>query len=1071
MPIFITTNQAYAFIGPSIYTLSIMPPLGIFGRGRSPSPSPVEKLPDEKIHASPLGIFGLGRSPGPPPVEKRQDEMNASFYSAAPTSNARGIFRGLSSSRHDNTSETISAPQDAQDPAKSHLPEAANQNAEMEVEYLNIISTLSKEKRDASDEIEERRKESNVLSTSNRNLQSTVADLEAKLAQLSAKQAEQRDKEEAVERPPVTPQSGKRRPVQRGSLDAQVFTFSSPNKTEELESIKEQLRENNESNLAMNSRVQRIRDKYAQRRAESEDMSDTSSVGSINSVRSCVSMVTSPLSSPRHHLVEVKKMERSFEKEIQRNGRLEQSIKKAEEDKAAVEMRLVELSKAAEANLGIHNAEIENLKSQLTEATAKLEESEKAVADLKEGRDKDDLAKDNELADLTSKLTEQSIKVAELQNEINVKEAEIRGLRAANITQELQRNQDIDARIATQNAEIERLQLELSSVQQKLEEAEKAVVPIAESKTEDRNDIPRALEAPADDSKVEEESKKVDTEQAAVPIAGDQIDIPRVLEAPADDSKVEEESKKVDTEKADVPIAVDQNDIHRVLEAPADDSKVEEERKKIMELEESIKQKEQEIETAKADIVKQSKMKEEMAQLKDEIAKVQEELKDKDEQLAKLIDESNQSKEKLSTMELDFIVSQEKSARVFEELEDLKDKYDAELERNVALLNQLQASPVSATDTVPASNITSELLEATEKKVKYLEGEIEDKEKQISALDSTSGRVEELQKELESIKADMTILNEVIEKKNKELEEIRNEKDQSFTKLETIEQDFMAIQMKNSTTFEQLEDLQERYDHELHQKNSLQEKLDSFSPDEILAEAKKESDQKLKARDSEIHDLKKHLIDANMAKTDIELKLMEVMNDVISSQSTRNVMKGELETRLNEENEKAFHLEDQINAKEEDMERMRREFDNLRIQMEKETDVKRNEISELNGEVVEKSSQLSSKDRDFLLLRAQMDDMRLQHATEVAHLQRQIEDFGANEIEVQRMRTRNMSLENEVATLKNEIQKIHMNGPQSMTEDSTVRVLRTRNEQLKGEVEKYQRKLRRMKRNVTRIEL
>ena len=87
------------------------------------------------------------------------------------------------------------------------------------------------------------------------------------------------------------------------------------------------------------------------------------------------------------------------------------------------------------------------------------------------------------------------------------------------------------------------------------------------------------------------------------------------------------------------------------------------------------------------------------------------------------------------------------------------------------------------------------------------------------------------------------------------------------------------------------------------------------------------------------------------------------------------------------------------------MERMRKEFDDLRIEMEKETETKRSEISNLNGEVVEKASLLSSRDREFLQLAANMDELKLQHKTEVASLRREINEFGANEKEVQRAGT------------------------------------------------------------------
>jgi HAMP domain-containing protein len=202
---------------------------------------------------------------------------------------------------------------------------------------------------------------------------------------------------------------------------------------------------------------------------------------------------------------------------------------------------------------------------------------------------------------------------------------------------------------------------------------------------------------------------------------------------------------------------------------------------------------------------------------------------------------------------------------------------------------------------------------------------------------------------------------------------------------------------------------------------------------------------------------------------------MDVMNDVVSSQSTRDLITNELEGRLDEENEHALHLKQMIEGKEDVMERMRKEFDDLRVQMEKETDTKRNEISDLNGEVVEQSSRVSSRDREFLQLKANMDDMKLQHEAEVALLKREIDEFDANEYEVQRVHHRNISLEDEVSTLRNKLGRMQMNERENSTTllspQSSTRVLRTRNDGLKDEVEKLQRKLRRMKRKASRVEI
>jgi chromosome segregation ATPase len=224
-------------------------------------------------------------------------------------------------------------------------------------------------------------------------------------------------------------------------------------------------------------------------------------------------------------------------------------------------------------------------------------------------------------------------------------------------------------------------------------------------------------------------------------------------------------------------------------------------------------------------------------------------------------------------------------------------------------------------------------------------------------------------------------------------------------------------------------------------------------------------------KDNEIKDLRKRLNEANDAKASLEVKLLDVMNDAVASQSTRNLMKSELEHKLNEENEKAASLQQLIDDREKDIKRLTTEFDILRVEMKKESYLRREEISDLNGEVVEKSTLLSSKEREFLKFKTEMEELKLQHASEIDRLRRQIDDFGANETEMKKIKQFNLQLSSNLALLKTEIQRISMNDALAATQDSSNRILRARNEQLMDQVERLNKKIRRMKRNVTLIEL
>jgi len=863
----------------------------------------------------------------------------------------------------------------------------------MEMEYLNIISDLSKEKQDARDEIMKRVSETESLSTSNRDLHSKMTDLETKLEQLTA-QAEEKERqalEDLKNRPPTTPTHGQKRRPQRGSKLAQVFTFDSieenessaeNNRAEDLERIKAKLREHQNSNQEISSRVQKLRDKYAQRRAETDEMSDASSAVSVGSIRSCASMVTSPLSSPRHHLVEVKKLERNFEKEMQLNDKLTKTINKLLDSKQEVEGKLQELTKTSEEKLEENKKEIEGLKLQLAEETEKFEKSEKAMAELKLRREKEDSAKNDEIADLTKKLSEQSIMMAQLQNEINVKEGNILSMKEQIKGEYEDKMKDVEEKLTTKNIEVDLLHSELEAAKKDLEEA-----------------------------------RKENTAKVILP--------------------------ENDTHNEDVEVSVDDD---------------------------NVKAQSSKIQGLEAELVKLKSEIGQVEQLKNDIATAKEELEKKDKELVALKAENESNKNNLSSLESDFVVIQEKNASTFLELEDFKEQFNAEVRKT----KQLQGDKESSVKTDSSTTETIAKVELAQNQIKELQDEVKSKEQKIKTLQAIVGKETKLQQELDGLHLVMASLKLELNNKKEELETISEMKNQSFNKLETIEKDMSMMALKSSATFDELEDLKGKFDKEKQEKISLKEELEKFSPEQILEEAKKETDAELKQRDNEIHKLRKGLIDANVAKTDIELKLMDIMNDVVKSQSTRDVMRTELDKRLDEENEKALQLEHSIKDKEDDMERMRKEFDDLRIEMEKETETKRSEISNLNGEVVEKSSLLSSRDREFLQLKANMDDLKLQHKAEVDLLRREIDEFGANEKEVQRVHHRNIQLERDVDILRNEIRRLQLTENvegDMMSPQSSSRVLRTRNEELVGEVEKLKRRLRRMKRNVTRIEL
>lgn len=344
------------------------------------------------------------------------------------------------------------------------------------------------------------------------------------------------------------------------------------------------------------------------------------------------------------------------------------------------------------------------------------------------------------------------------------------------------------------------------------------------------------------------------------------------------------------------------------------------------------------------------------------------------------------------------------------------------------------------------------------KKISDLETKVKEKEVEIEALKADSLRLTTMVKRVDDLEKD-------IEQKSNELVNLKTEKSQSAQRLETLEMDFMVTQQKGAKTWEELEDLKEKLEHEQLEKASLQTQLKRMdSVDKLIDDTKRLSEAALKERDSEIEKLKRQLTEANIAKGATERKLINVMNDTVAQESSRELMKQELEEQLLEENEKAKQLESLIRVKEEDIEKVRQEFNNLAKNMQNENEKKRSQVAELNGEILEKTNLLNEKDRDLQFLKGEIDDIELRHKSEVNRLREELSS-SVDKVELEKLRTRNSELEYNILSLNQEIGKLRamlVNQPSVdvIVEDAPVKVLRARNEQLKKEVENLTLKLR-----------
>jgi len=167
---------------------------------------------------------------------------------------------------------------------------------------------------------------------------------------------------------------------------------------------------------------------------------------------------------------------------------------------------------------------------------------------------------------------------------------------------------------------------------------------------------------------------------------------------------------------------------------------------------------------------------------------------------------------------------------------------------------------------------------------------------------------------------------------------------------------------------------------------------------------------------------------------------------------------------LKEENERVQELITLIKEKEDDIEKIRHEFGNLAKTMQSEMEMKRTQITELNGEILEKSNLLNEKDRDLLLVKSAIDDIELLYSTEISRLKKEL-SASVDKKELETLRSHNSELEYSITSLNAEIGKLRaiiINQPKDIVESNiSTQILRNRNEKLKQDVEKLTSKLKR----------
>jgi len=341
-----------------------------------------------------------------------------------------------------------------------------------------------------------------------------------------------------------------------------------------------------------------------------------------------------------------------------------------------------------------------------------------------------------------------------------------------------------------------------------------------------------------------------------------------------------------------------------------------------------------------------------------------------------------------------------------------------------------------------------------------------------------------------------------LQQKNTKIECISKENEKNLIGLKQREADFHLVIQKHQVKLVELDEMREKYEIELernnilkqqakggdalkHEKrlqiqdseiNLLKDKLTRANADEQehlrentdLQKSTFEHDERLRNQRLEIDELKKKLTNANVAKSEIEITLKEstkrLSRSIEEKEDNNDEKKEKLEGLLEDVEKKCTDLERQLKEKQAEAKRMQDEIDQIYKNFRDQTAAKKNEISELHEELLEKTNLLTVRERDLGNLKYEVDAKKLRYETNIKTLRAEIMSTGGeSQNEVERLSARNLELEYDIVESKQEIKQIRGRFASMVKRDESngvVRILRNRNECLKNEVEKLTNRMK-----------
>jgi len=396
------------------------------------------------------------------------------------------------------------------------------------------------------------------------------------------------------------------------------------------------------------------------------------------------------------------------------------------------------------------------------------------------------------------------------------------------------------------------------------------------------------------------------------------------------------------------------------------------------------------------------------------------------------------------------------------DMEEFKTMSDDLARDKTALLKELEEAKSSKTDD---SNNNSEELEAlresTSQKIAELEAELKAREVIIAeraALVVTNNvdemEVEALKEEKNNLERNLSSQSAAVDSARKtirELEQMLAQKTAEEAGAHEEEKEELLGEIESlSTEVEKLKDQLAHMEEERHLIADFKEKLEQadeareYSEKTIVDTYERKFKLLNLDKDVTIDKLRKELVEDKEVNAE-EQELM--YNKIQEYEMTIKELKEEMLAQLEQRETKIYALEHTLHAQEQLVGNMRSEMDHLQGSMETTAVGRREEIEDMQQELVAHTKRAASQEREITSLRMQTEEMNLEHQAEVAKLNENIASMENTVDSADHRSAMDIQMDVRVREVKDRLEKLKWRNQSIQDENKTLRGLLERAQQ------------------------